>query len=165
MIEGGDTAVTLNPMHHDQLMNLSDAVLILVALSLAGILRRLDFEVNELLFARNSNNIFQKCDSLPLAEIVPKHLFQGEVEDVLSLLHVLKVMVQLAIVSSVQYYGDIILSEPNLKKVDKKDVGQYIQFNAFDALLQRLGEAFHGIFRGVSSTVTLNHERSASQGG
>jgi hypothetical protein len=97
-------------------MYLSNALLIGVALSLARILWRLDFNVNELIFARNPNYIFQKCDSFSFAEIVPQHLLQGEVEDVAGLLQVLEVVIQLAIISSVQDYWYVILGEPNLKK-------------------------------------------------
>ena len=96
-------------MLDDKLMNLFDALHIRVALSLLMILRCLHFKVNELLLARNSNNIFQKCHTFPFAEIVPQHLLQGEVEDILSLLQILKVMIHFAIISSVQYYGDVIL--------------------------------------------------------
>ena len=123
MIEGGDTAAALNPVLYDKLMNLFDALLIRVALSLARILRCLHFNVNKHLLARNSNNIFQECHTFPFAKIVPDHLLQGEVEDVLSLLHVLEMMIQLAIISSVQYYGDVILSKPNLNKSDKRISG------------------------------------------
>ena len=123
MIEGGDTAATLNPMHNDQLVYLSNALLIEVALSLERILWRLNFKINELLFAGNLNYIFQKCDSLSFAEIVAKHLLQGEVEDVASLLHVLEVVIQLAIISSVQYYWYVILGEPNLNNTDKRISG------------------------------------------
>lgn len=120
MIEGGDTAAALNPVLHYKLVNLFDALLIRVALSLVRILRCLHFNVNELLLARNSNNIFQECHTFPLTKIVPEHLLQGEVEDVLSLLHLLEMMIQLAVISSVQYYGDIILGKPNLNKADFK---------------------------------------------
>ena len=109
MIEGGDTAAALNPMLDDKLLHLFDALLVRVPLSLARILRSLHFNINELLLASNSNNIFQKCHTFPFAEIVPKHILQREVEDVLDLLHTLEMMIQFAIISSVQYYWDVIL--------------------------------------------------------
>ena len=119
MIERGDTALRCHFIFINEFINESSDHLVVISFSNDPVLRGLHLYVHILSLSYELEELFKCGHSLSLAHIVSQHLLIRQIEDVNSFVQwVWEMMIQLAVITSVQNNRHAILCQPNLEELE-----------------------------------------------